>query len=351
MREPIADELLRWYRQVRRDLPWRRTKDPYSIWISEIMLQQTRVETVKEYYRRFLARFPTAEALAEAPEQDVLKLWEGLGYYSRARNLQKAAREIVTERGGAFPHAYGELLTLSGIGPYTAGAIASIAFGEAVPAIDGNVSRVGARYFGIREEIASPRVQRLLRERLTAVLPADAPGDFNQALMELGATVCLPAAPKCELCPLRASCDARAEGDAALLPIHERKAAPRPIDMAVCLLTYRGRVLALKRKERMLGGLYVFLLMEDIADENALREALYERDLPVDALRAVGTAKHVFTHRVWNMTLWHGALTDEPDAALLRALDARMVTAEELAALPLPTAMRAAKEKALALPG
>ena len=219
--------LLQWYDRVKRDLPWRRSGDPYCIWLSEIMLQQTRVETVKGYYARFLERCPTVQALAQAPEETVLKLWEGLGYYSRARNLHKAAKAIVNEHGGVFPATYEEILKLPGIGPYTAGAIASIAFGQPVPAVDGNVIRVTSRLCGIRENVGVPSVRRKLEEEAAALVPKKRPGDFNQAMMDLGATVCVPGTPSCERCPLRTLCDAYAAGDAEDLPVLPRKSPPK----------------------------------------------------------------------------------------------------------------------------
>ena len=208
MEHKASSLLLEWYDQFRRDLPWRRSTNPYHIWLSEIMLQQTRVETVKGYYARFLTLFPTVQALAEAPEETVLKAWEGLGYYSRARNLQKAAQVIVEKHGGVFPSAYEDILALPGIGPYTAGAIGSIAFGLRVPAVDGNVYRVASRFFGVREDVGIPRVQKEIAALVKESIPHNRPGDYNQALMELGATLCSPGTPSCDLCPWNALCDA-----------------------------------------------------------------------------------------------------------------------------------------------
>lgn len=218
-----SDLLLKWYNKVKRDLPWRHTKDPYHIWLSEIMLQQTRVETVKVYYARFLKMFPTVSDLANAPQEQVLKAWEGLGYYSRARNLQKAAQVIMEEHHGCFPDTYEAILALPGIGPYTAGAISSIAFGIPVPAIDGNVYRVSSRFFGVREDVGSPAVQKEIRHLVQESIPTENPGDYNQALMELGATICSPGMPACDLCPWNEHCDACMEGDAEVLPVHEKK--------------------------------------------------------------------------------------------------------------------------------
>ncbi|MBR4068960.1 MAG: A/G-specific adenine glycosylase [Clostridia bacterium] len=343
--------LLEWYDSVKRDLPWRRTKDPYRIWLSEIMLQQTRVETVKGYYARFLERCPTVEALANAPEETVLKLWEGLGYYSRARNLQKAAKTIVHELGGVFPSDYESILKLSGIGPYTAGAVASIAFGQAVPAVDGNVYRVASRFFGIREDVGIPAVQKQIRQLVRESIPTDRPGDYNQALMELGATLCSPHRPDCAACPWQLHCDACREGDQDSLPVHEKKQAPKAVDVAVCLLTCGDRVLVLPRQERMLKGLYVFWLTEEETAPEKVEQLLREDGLPCAFTAHLGEAKHVFTHRVWNMQLLHYTLETPPDDAWMAKHSAKLVTAPELAALPLPTAVKAARAAAMELLG
>lgn len=341
--------LLDWYGSAKRDLPWRHTQDPYRIWLSEIMLQQTRVETVRAYYRLFLELFPNLEALAAAPQEQVLKAWEGLGYYSRARNLQKAAQSVVNNHSGRFPDTYEGLLSLPGVGPYTAGAIASIAFGRRVPAIDGNVYRVASRFYGVREDVGSPRVQKELRALVEAGMPEDRAGDYNQALMELGATLCSPAQPSCLPCPWRGLCDAYAEGDAPFLPIHEKKRPPKTVDVAVCLLSFEGRMLVERRAQRMLHGLYVFHLIEEETEPGPVGELLLEQGLRCAFQGELGRARHVFTHRVWEMSILHYRLNAPPAESALEALDARMVTADELEALPLPTAMKTAREKATVL--
>lgn len=343
---PVCEPLLAWYDGVRRDLPWRHTRDPYRIWLSEIMLQQTRTETVKAYYARFLTLFPTVADLARAPQEQVLKAWEGLGYYSRVRNLQKAAQVIVSTYGGDFPTSYEGLLSLPGVGPYTAGAVGSIAFGLRVPAVDGNVYRVASRFYGVREDVGRPDVQRRIRDQVGADLPADRPGDYNQALMELGATLCHPGEPDCDACPWRGLCDAAREGDAALLPVHEKKRPPRRVDVAVCLLTRDRRVLVTRRGERMLGGLYVFWLLEDETQPERAGALMREAGLPCRFAGSLGQARHVFTHRVWEMQLWHFVLDEDPSPVVLDACGGRMVTREELCVLPLPTAMRAAAQAA-----
>ena len=344
-----SKRLTEWYRPVQRDLPWRRTKNPYAIWVSEIMLQQTRVETVREYYRRFMERLPDVTALSKAPQAEVLKLWEGLGYYSRARNMQRAAQMIVDQYGGRFPETAAELRKLPGIGAYTAGAVASIAFGEASPAIDGNVKRVAARLFGIREAIDAKASLRIVQDQLSAILGYGDAGEINQALMELGATVCIPRSPKCDLCPLAQNCDAFAEGDATLLPILTPKEPPKVIPLAVCLLTYAGQVLLLRRQERLLHGLYVFWLAEGDIALPLLQSSLQEQGLHTVYQGKVGEGKHIFTHRIWQMEIHHFVLTASPAPEWLQARQAAMASADEMLSLPMPTAMRAAQSLALTL--
>lgn len=215
--------LLAWFRQFQRDLPWRKTKDPYRIWLSEIMLQQTRVAAVIPYYEKFLERFPNVESLASAREEEVLQLWSGLGYYSRARNLQKAARQIVAEFGGEFPKNREQILSLAGIGEYTASAIASIALGERSAVLDGNVARVLSRLSAVRGDLRESPKWRALQETADRLLDRSAPGDWNQAMMELGATLCTPRAPQCLLCPVAAHCEGRKLGIAENLPETRKK--------------------------------------------------------------------------------------------------------------------------------
>ena len=224
----FSEELLSWYRKHRRDLPWRRSRNPYHIWISEVMLQQTRVETVIPYFHRFIERFPTMEALAEAPEEDVLKLWEGLGYYSRARNLQGAVREVQERYGGTVPDTLKEISTLKGVGPYTAGAVLSIAYNKPEPAVDGNVMRVLSRYFLIEEDIMKVSTRGIMEKLAKELIPEGAAGDFNQGLMELGAMVCTPRSPHCLTCPVMEHCAAREAGMEEELPVKKKAKPPRP---------------------------------------------------------------------------------------------------------------------------
>ncbi len=340
----FAARLLAWYDAGHRDLPWRHTSDPYAIWVSEIMLQQTRAETVVGYYERFLARFLDVRALADAPEQEVLKAWEGLGYYSRARNLQKAARCVVAQYGGRMPETAELLEKLPGIGAYTAGAIASIAFGQRVAAVDGNVERVIARACGIREEVTIPSVRREIRARATALVPEARVGDFTNAMMELGARVCVPGTPACERCPVAAQCDACVAGDADLLPVKQRARMPRVELRGVAVVHCGGKVLVEKRSEKLLGGLWQFPNMLDAQAPGELMRALQMRGLDVRYVRDLGDARHVFTHIVWQMRLH---LVETTRATGLP--DGAWVDAAALDALPIPTAMRAAKKAALAV--
>ena len=300
----LPELLLPWYRANARDLPWRKTTDPYPIWVSEIMLQQTRVAAVLGYYARFLEAFPTVEALAAAPEQQLMKLWEGLGYYSRARNLQKAAK-AVAERG-SFPDTYEGLIKLPGIGEYTAGAIASAAFGLRQPAVDGNVLRVLMRLTDCRADIADAKVKAAVREAVRAAMP-EAERDiriFNQALMELGATVCVPnGEPKCEICPLRENCLARSRGTAMTLPVKSGKKQRRKEEKTVYVLLQNGRV-ALRRRsdEGLLAGLWEFPNVPGELGEEDAPSALAEWGLAAKAWRKRLSAKHIFTHVEWHMT-------------------------------------------------
>ncbi len=259
-RKRFAARLVSWYAKHQRDLPWRRdAHDPYRVWISEALLQQTQVATVIPYYVRFIARFPTIRALAAAPLDDVLKTWEGAGYYARARNLHRSAREIVARFGGKIPQTVDELLTLPGIGRYTAGAIASIAFNRDAPVLDGNVTRVLCRYFNIAGDPKKAGTQKELWKLAEELLPRGKAGKFNQALMDLGATVCIPRSPACGACPLSRGCAARRLGIQAQLPAKRKKKALPHHQVAVGIIWKRGKILIAKRFARdLLGGLWEF---------------------------------------------------------------------------------------------
>ena len=339
----LSTLLLAWYDQHKRILPFRGTKDPYRIWISEIMLQQTRTETVGAYYTRFLQRFPDVFSLAQAREEDVLKCWEGLGYYSRARNLHKAAQAVVRQYDGQFPADVEALRALPGVGDYTAAAVGSIAFDLPAPAMDGNLTRVLARFHGVREDVGAPSVKRQLAALGQKDMPPHRCGDFNQALMDLGATICTPGTPDCDQCPLRTLCDACRAGDAEELPVKAAAKPPVEVSLAVAVVTCHGRVLMTQRQEALLKNLWVFPLLQDAADQAAVKKGLKALGVDGTFFQVLGTARHVFTHRVWNMTVYH--FTAEETGCR----DGRFVSLKEMQALPLPTAMRFAREQAVRL--
>ena len=300
----FARSLTDWYRACARDLPWRRTKDAYRIWVSEIMLQQTRVETVIPYYLRFIRELPGLKELAACPEDALLKLWEGLGYYSRVRNMQKAAAQLAARGEGSLPSSFEELLKLPGIGPYTAGAVASIAFGEAVPAVDGNVMRVCARVLADRENILDAGMQRRVREMLTRVIPAEEPGLFNQAMMELGAMICRSGpAPSCGECPVRFCCRAAAEGLTAQIPVRIKKTDRRMQERTILAVTDRQFCLLRKRPGRgLLAGLYELPGLEGHVSPGEALSYLGELGLTPLRIQPLPPAKHVFSHIEWQMT-------------------------------------------------
>lgn len=301
--EKIAEPLLKWYDKGRRILPWREDPQPYYVWLSEIMLQQTRVEAVKPYYDRFIQNVPDIQALAEMEEDKLVKLWEGLGYYNRVRNLQKAAKVIVKEHEGKMPSEYESLLELPGIGSYTAGAIASIAYGKAVPAVDGNVLRVLSRLRMDGEDILSQKTKTRVEKELREVIPVNRPGDFNQALMELGAMVCLPnGEPKCGECPWEALCQAHHMGKTAEFPKKKAKKARKIEEKTVLVIQDEDRAAFRRRPEKgLLAGMYEFPVLEGRLTEDKVLEILGQMGLKVLRIRPIGEAKHIFSHKEWHM--------------------------------------------------
>jgi A/G-specific adenine glycosylase len=301
MAREFARRLLAWYTRHKRSLPWRDVPDAYRTWISEIMLQQTQVETVIPYYERWLARFPSVEALAMAPLNDVLSAWEGLGYYSRARNLHRAAQIVINEFGGNLPRNVSGLLVLPGIGRYTAGAIASIAFGADAPVLDGNVKRVLARVFDVRSDVKSPAGTKELWTLAEGLVPPGRAGDYNQALMDLGATICTPRAPACDICPVRGLCAARRLGVQLQRPVMPAR-RPRPERVyAAAVVCKAGRVLLGQRAtDELLGGLWAFPAVECSPGSmfgDGLRRALRDDwGLAVSVGEQVQTLFHGFTH-------------------------------------------------------
>ena len=298
----LPGALLPWYQKNHRDLPWRKDKDPYHIWVSEIMLQQTRVEAVKGYYARFLEALPTIAALANADDEQLHKLWEGLGYYSRVRNLKKAAQQIMEWHNGVFPQTYAEVSKLSGIGPYTSGAICSIAFDLPTPAVDGNVLRVVSRLTDDTTPIDDPKFRKQITDQLAHIYPAQA-GDFTQALMELGATVCGPnRKPDCENCPCREFCLGNLRGTAQNLPVKAPKKQRREENLTVFILSCDGKYALEKRPDTgLLAGLWQF---PNIAGHFDTQESLKKAEalgLSVKDILRQTDKKHIFTHIQWNM--------------------------------------------------
>ena len=295
--------LLPWYRENKRQLPWRADREPYHVWLSEIMLQQTRVEAVKGYYARFLGALPTIEALANCDDDKLHKLWEGLGYYSRVRNLKKAAQVIMAEHGGVFPRDYAAVRALPGIGDYTAGAVCSICFDRPTPAVDGNVLRLLARLRDDAAPIDTPAVKKQVTALLAEIYPAEA-GEFTQALMELGATLCGPnKKPDCANCPCRELCRGYAHGTAEALPVKSPKKGRKEEDRMVFILRCGSEYALEKRPDRgLLAGLWQFPNMEGKLDAARAVESLESRDIRVREVRRVVEKKHIFTHIQWNMT-------------------------------------------------
>lgn len=313
--QEIVFPLLHWYRKNARVLPWRQKTTPYAVWVSEIMLQQTRVDTVIPYYNRFIAAFPDICALAEAEEERLMKLWEGLGYYSRARNMQKAAQIILNEHGGVFPGSYDAILDLPGIGPYTAGAIASIALGLPLPAVDGNVLRVFTRVTEDYRDITLPAFKTEVSEKLQSIYPQGQCGDFTQSLMELGAIICKPSGqPLCSACPLSHLCRAKEQGTQSSLPVKSAKPPRRREEKTVFLLC-RGEWIALRQRPEggLLGGLWEFPHTEGKLTKQQAGLLLTELGIEAEELMETTPQKHIFTHLEWHMRCYRAECKNRPD--------------------------------------
>ncbi|MBQ3284433.1 MAG: A/G-specific adenine glycosylase [Ruminococcus sp.] len=332
----IAAPLLEWYQLNQRDLPWRRDREPYHVWISEIMLQQTRIEAVMGYYTRFLDALPDVKSLSEVGDDALMKLWERLGYYSRARNLKKAAVMIMQEYGGAFPQTFSELKKLPGIGEYTAGAIASICYDEKVPAVDGNVLRVIARVQGSRKNVLLPEVKKSVAEQLQKIMPDEA-GAFNEGLMELGELVCLPnGVPLCTSCPLKEHCTAYQKDLTAEIPVRVKTVKRRRADLSVFIITAPdGRIALEKRPDKgLLAGMYQLPNIDGFHSDKALFPILSEMEIDPISVEFIKDAKHVFTHIDWYMKAYRVEASEANNRFI-------WATEDELASsYPLPTAFQ-----------
>lgn len=331
----IADfqvDFLSWYQQEKRNLPWRYDQDPYRIWISEIMLQQTRVDTVIDYFYRFMEEFPTIQELANAPEDKLLKVWEGLGYYSRARNLQTAAKQIMTEFNGEFPTTVEAIRSLKGIGPYTTGAISSIAFKIPEPAIDGNVMRVVSRLFCIEADVAKASSRKVFDEAMRKIISQDQPGDFNQALMDLGSSICTPTSPQCESCPIQNYCQAYQEKRQTDFPVKSKKQKPKDVYYIAGIIENQQQELFLQRRPEsgLLANMWLFPLEEisktafqelqkrydpaawDLFSSSLVAEdnpAFFSEQAVVWQKKVLGEVKHVFSHLRWHILVFYGRNT------------------------------------------
>lgn len=332
----IVEPLLAWYKKQARELPWRETNDPYRVWVSEIMLQQTRVEAVIPYFNRFMDNFHDIEDLASAPEAQVLKLWEGLGYYSRARNLKKAAKIICEEYQGTFPKKYQDILKLPGIGKYTAGAISSIAFGQPCSAVDGNVLRVITRLEENENDNGDEKFKKQIGERLEEIYPQKKCSEFTQSLMELGAVICIPnGEPKCRECPLRQGCGAYLNNTWQKYPMKQKKIKRKKIDKTVLILDTEEKIAVRKRGQQgLLAGLWELPNIDRKMDETEIKKWLKGIGIQEQKIEKYKNTKHIFTHLEWNMYCYRVICKEEKG-------EFEWVSKNELEAMiPLPTAFR-----------
>lgn len=309
----IVDPLLEWYLENKRMLPWRKTKDPYHIWISEIMLQQTRIEAVIPYYERFMRRLPDISSLASINEDELLKLWEGLGYYNRARNLKKAALIIMKDYNGIFPDTYEEIKKLPGIGEYTASAIASICFNEQTPTVDGNVLRVLARVKEDKRNVDLIRTKKEVRKELEKIIPEDS-GNFNESLMELGEVICLPnTTPKCEICPIKAFCKANLHQSWNKFPKKGEKSSKKQVFYTILLISFKDEYAISKRNEKqILHSLWEFPNLEGKLSKKEVEEYLKSLNIKDTKIKRGISSKHIFTHQIWYLTSFEIELTNKP---------------------------------------
>lgn len=332
-KKQFQQALLAWFNEEQRDLPWRQTNNPYYIWVSEVMLQQTRVDTVIPYYNRFIEKFPTMKTLAEAEENELLKMWEGLGYYSRARNLQAGVREVLTTYNGVIPDNRKAISTLKGVGPYTAGAILSIAYNVPEHAVDGNVMRVLSRILLIEEDIAKPATRKIFEQVVMDLIDEQNPSAFNQGLMELGATICTPH-PRCLLCPVRDFCSAFEAGKQEELPIKTKKTKMRIEEVAsFALRTSNGQwVLQQRPAKGLLANLWEFPMVELTGTEGVLAQFERTYDVSLLQMKKIDSFKHVFSHITWQLTGYVAVVSEETSLPK----EFQLFTADEVERLPKP---------------
>ncbi|WP_050616672.1 A/G-specific adenine glycosylase [Bacillus testis] len=342
--EKFQQDLIHWFETEQRILPWRENTDPYRIWVSEIMLQQTRVDTVIPYFNRFMEWFPTLESFADAEEDRILKAWEGLGYYSRVRNLQSAIREVKETYGGRVPDTHEEIIALKGVGPYTAGAILSIAYGKPEPAVDGNVMRVLSRILVIEEDIAKPKTRVIFEEAVRSLISHDNPSYFNQALMELGALICTPTSPSCLLCPVMEHCQAFAEGKQLELPVKVKVKKTKHVDwISVVIRNSKGQYLVQKRPAKgLLANLWQFPSVSYKKKvglhKETFEESFLETYLVPVQVQPVNIARisHVFSHLTWDITAYEGFMDEEISLSIMEKERLQWVNEEEMEELAFP---------------
>ncbi|MGM7703321.1 A/G-specific adenine glycosylase [Pseudalkalibacillus sp. Hm43] len=336
--EAFQSDLISWFEREQREMPWRKERDPYKIWVSEIMLQQTKVDTVIPYFERFMTQFPTVDALADAEEEKVLKAWEGLGYYSRARNLHSAVKEVRDKYEGIVPNRPKEILSLKGVGPYTAGAIASIAFGLPEPAVDGNVMRVLSRILLIEDDIAKPQTRKIFEEAVRILISEKNPSFFNQGLMELGATICTPKKPSCMLCPVQEHCEAFEEGLQTELPVKKKKLKKKTVPIAVALLRdeHNETIIEKRPETGLLANLWQFPNVEIDSSDGSVRDQLktyLEKRYPiqVEINEHLLDFQHVFTHLTWKIAVYSGTFKVKQSLE-----EGKIVDLKQLESFPLP---------------
>jgi A/G-specific adenine glycosylase len=335
----FQNDLINWFEKEQRDLPWRMDQDPYKVWVSEIMLQQTRVDTVIPYFNNFIEQFPTIEMLANADEEKVLKAWEGLGYYSRVRNLHSAVKEVKEKYGSKVPDNPKDISNLKGVGPYTAGAILSIAFGKPEPAVDGNVMRVLSRILSIWDDIAKPSTRKVFEEAVRNLISEENPSFFNQALMELGALICTPTSPSCLLCPVREHCHAFEEGTQDKLPVKTKKKIVRHVELiSALLIDEEGKILIHKRSNKgLLADLWEFPNAEksNVVHPRKLLTHFFEDEYEIKSeieTSSFTNIDHTFSHLTWSIDVYAGKIVGE----VRETPTLKLVTVEELETFAFP---------------